>query len=261
MRFGQPIGNSCAVFLVGLAAPSHGPDRKQQSHVIKGLVGAGRPDDIVGVFGFVHFERPEDRGAQAGDTAMLCNQPAQPGALANEPGHEFLERLLLGVDRDFGDGRTLRAFLSVLGAGQHLLARLLQHLGGGAFVEHLEVRRNPRLEREAAQKRLAESRDGQDLHAARRVQDPREELPGARAHDGIGRIVEQLGQVFGQLLLVHGRPARQAVGQPVRHLRRRSLGEGQAEDACRRRTVQHQAQHPVGQHLGFAGPRRGGNPD
>ena len=196
---------------------------------------------------------------------MVRDQAAQSGALPDQPGHELLETLLLGVDRDLRDGRVLTvlgtALGAVLGPGQHLLARLLQQLRRRAFVEHLEVRRDARLQGKAPQERLAEGVDGQDLHAAGRVQHPREELPGAGQDGGIGRVVDQLAELLDQILLGQRRPARQAVGQAVGHLRRRRLGEGQAEDARRRGAVQHQAQYPVGQHLGLAGARRGGDPD
>ena len=121
---------------------------------------------------------------------------------------------------------------------------------------------HPGLERKAAQQRLAEGVDRRDLDAARRVEHPREELPGVamyRPRAGCGRSALTSSCASAPVGIVV-QLARRCV-EPVGHLGRGGAGEGQAENARRVGAVEHQRQQPVGQHLGLAGARRGRDPD
>ncbi len=76
-------------------------------------------------------------------------------------------------------------------------------LAGGLVVQHLEAGRDPRLQREAAQQLLAETVDGLDPEAARRLQRPGEQGPGQ------GRVRWRLvdpGKAGRELVVVEHRP-------------------------------------------------------
>ncbi len=146
-------------------------------------------------------------------------------------------------------------------AGEDGVAGCCQQLVGGALVHHVELRGEVRFQGEAAQQRLAEGVDGLDLHAAGAVHHLGEQPAGAGPHVGVGAVAGQVGEVVFQAGVGERRPAGQRVVDADRHFRRRRLGEGQAEDARRLGSGQHQAQHAVGQHLGLAGAGGGSDPD
>src|SRR3546814_3116791 len=78
-------------------------------------------------------------------------------------------------------GERIRQGAAVLCGGQNGIARRLDQLGGAALVHHLEMRRDPRFQRKAAEQRFAEAVDGLDLEAARRLQHLGKESAGALA--------------------------------------------------------------------------------
>ena len=66
-----------------------------------------------------------------------------------------------------------------LAARQHLLLGLAQQIGRGARLDHLEMRHDAGLEREALEQRLAEAVDGHDRQPGRQVEDLREQAARA----------------------------------------------------------------------------------
>jgi len=139
-------------------------------------------------------------------------------------------------------------------------AGLDQQLGGAALIQDVEVRGDAGLERKALQQRLAEGVDGLDLHAAGRVEHAGKE-PARRAPAILARRrVRQREQALVKLAVRHRRPPLQLRGDAVGHFRGRGLGEGQAEDARRRRSAQQQAEDAVRQHGRLAGAGGGIDP-
>ena len=141
-----------------------------------------------------------------------------------------------------------------------LVLRLAQQRRGLGLVHHLEARRHAGLEREALEQGLAEGVDGQDLDAARRIEHAREQPAREAALLGLRHRVDQRGDLLAERLVVGHRPAAELHGEPVAHLRRRRLGEGEAEDALGPHAVEQQARDAVGQHLGLAGAGIGHDP-
>jgi hypothetical protein len=129
-----------------------------------------------------------------------------------------------------------------------------------ALVQHLEARRDARLQREALEQRLAEGMDGQDVDAARRVEHAREQAAGDDTLGRFGRAVDQLADFLVQLGVRHHGPAAELPGQPVAHLGRGGLGEGETEDALGLDAIEQQARDAIGQHLGLAGAGIGFDP-
>ncbi len=130
-----------------------------------------------------------------------------------------------------------------------------------AFLEHLEARRDVRLEREAPQQQVAERMDRLDLEPSRRLQRPGEER--ARPVERLGRDLAGLPEVRqggAQRRVVEHRPGPERPEEPVLHLRRGGARVGQAEDLARLGASQQEARHPVGQHPGLAGAGVGRDP-
>ena len=75
-----------------------------------------------------------------------------------------------------------------------------------------------------------------------------------------GALPMTLAQVPAQRGVVHQGPLAEPGRDPVDHLRRGGLGEGQAQDAGRRGAVQQQPQHAPGQHMGLARAGAGADP-
>ena len=110
--------------------------------------------------------------------------------------------------------------VSFRAADQDILAGVAQQFAGVGLVHAPEVRRDAGLERKAAEQRLAEGVDGLDLHAARRVEHPREQLARARISVGVvGRPAEQRRRCRRELGVRQRRPVGRAVwrcGSPSR---------------------------------------------
>jgi hypothetical protein len=99
--------------------------------------------------------------------------------------------------------------------------------GGAAFVEHGEMRRHPRLHREAFQQPFAEGMDGLDLEAAGNVQGAREQ-PSRRGPLRRAAAMAECDELRLQRHVGQCRPAAKPVEHPLLHLGRRGAGEGQA---------------------------------
>ena len=149
------------------------------------------------------------------------------------------------------------------GARRSIVARVEQQLGGAALVHHVEVRRDARLEREAAQQRLAEGVDGLDLHAARHIEHAREQPARAACVVAAVALADQRAQLRAQLRVVRGRPSRPAFAHAcgIAISAAAALVKVRQRMRGRRRAVQQQAEHAVGQHRRLAGAGGGRDPE
>ena len=200
--------------------------------------------------------RKTERRAQlpdlAGDAARL-DQPGADGiALLDEPGERRLLHLIAGRGQHRAKRRAEIAAGVGGGACQHGAAGVGDQRGGAALVEHLEVAGDVRLEGKLVEQPLAEGVDRLDLQAAGRVERLGEQAPRLGQCRRAGNIAFKLLDAFGQRRVVEGRPCAKFGEHPVRHLRGRRLGEGQAEDARRVGAGQKQADDAARQHVGLA---------
>ena len=116
------------------------------------------------------------------------------------------------------------------------------------------------LEREHVQQTLAQGVQGLDLEAARRFDGTGEQAPRHFQQTAGGRFAGQFGEFGRQGGIVEGDPAPEGAEHPDRHVRGGRLGEGETQDACRRRAVQQESHDAVGENLGLSRPRIGGDP-
>ncbi len=192
---------------------------------------------------------------------MLGKRSRQTRPLARQLGHEIGEALLVHFSADHAERPGKRSVGVIARAGENVVARLGHQLGGPALVEHPEMRRQPRLERESAQKRLAEGVNGVDLEPARRIQHAGEESTRLGEAIGVRPGAAQRLQLRREPVVVLDRPLAQAVGKPDRHLLGGGLGEGETQEPLRRRAGKQQIEHAIDQHLGLAGTGRSRDPD
>ena len=194
------------------------------------------------------------------DRAVCRDHRLEAAGFGGDLGHQVSETGLAQVADDGGKGIGQRPAAAV-GIGQHLLQGALAQVDGLPFLHRLGVRGDVRLQREAAEQRLAERVDGLDIEAARRVQHPGEQRAGTVALLGAGFLAEQPAQRLFEAGIVGRRPVAQASGEAVGHFGGRRTRVGQAENAARLGAVQHQPQHPVAEHLGLAGSGGRSDPD
>ena len=138
---------------------------------------------------------------------------------------------------------------------------LAQHQPALAIVEHVEMGRNIRLQRELVEDRLAKGMDRLDFQPARRFQRLGEELAGLGQPLGRGRTLFERLQLLGKRVLARDGPGPEALEDTICHLRGRRLGEGKAENLGRIGAGEEQANHPLGQDMGLAGAGIGGDED
>ncbi len=202
-------------------------------------------------------------GAEQGGQAILRIASSRR-AHGRAGAHGIADQLVDGGRRHLvGDPRERRAERPggavrlgdrvALGPGhQRRLARV---------VSHLETRGNVGLEGKQVQQPLAEGVDRLDLQAAGRLYGAGEEP--AREQQGLGPGIGGARRPHGraQALVVEVGPGGKRVEDARRHLRRRRLGEGQAEDLRRRRAAQQQADDALRQYVRLAGPGIGRDPD
>ena len=144
------------------------------------------------------------------------------------------------------------------GVREHVLARLGQGVLGVAIVNQAEVRGERCFQREAAQQRLAEGVDGADLHAAGEVEHRCEQGTGG-GQDLAGWLDVEGAEFGGQKGVVEGDPFAEGILEAHGHLGGSGLGEGEALDAFGLGAGQHEAEQAIGEELGLAGTRRGGD--
>jgi hypothetical protein len=193
--------------------------------------------------------------AQAGHAVAAADAGGDAFALA----HQLAQHAGEVVGRD-QRGQQFEVLRRCLPGRQHRFPRVREERRRFRVLQHRELRRQPGLQREGAEQGLAEGMDGGDAHAPRQLQHLREQPARAAAERLARRAAERL-ELRVQPRVVGAGPGAEAAGEPRLHLRRRRLGEGEAEDAVRRLALlQQEAQHAVGQHLGLARAGRGSHP-
>ena len=256
---GQPAGDFRRLPGVRRTAVFQRPRRLREPIAVEPPFGAG-----LGV---------ERRLARAGVEAGIVVEPAdrrryrrpvlqevaQPPALAQELAEQCGEIVRPAERREQRQFFGIRAAAG-FGIGQHPVAHAVQQGALVAFLDNPEVGRHAGLQREALEQGLAEGVDRLDAHAARHVQAGREQGAGARRLGRDRRPAGYLLQILAQRRPVHQRPAAEPGRDPVDHLRRRGLGEGEAQDARRGGAVQQQPQDAPGQHMGLARAGAGAGP-
>ena len=209
-----------------------------------------RRSDDFGPARRVNPERSALRGFERGAEGERAGQPLPVRLQRRDVPAELIRR---------GESRQpfqRRPQCGRVGGGEHVLPRLGQRILGIAVVHELEMRRQRRLEREAAEQGLAEGVDRADAHAARQVEHRREQRAGAHS-SVVGGFHLQAAEFLVERRVRQRHPAPEGPLQPQRHLRGGGLGEGQALDALRLRAREHQPQQPVGQQLRLPRPGRG----
>ena len=139
-------------------------------------------------------------------------------------------------------------------------ARSPEQIAGFALLQDAKARRDIGFERKEVQQTLAERVNGLDLEPARRLDRPREQLArevevGLRGPGRAGTY-DRVREVF---VRKRGPPA-QFLEHPRRHVGRRRLGEGEAENGAGLGLGEQQAQHALHQNVRLARTRVGGNP-
>jgi hypothetical protein len=144
------------------------------------------------------------------------------------------------------------------GPDQHLGQRLARQQLLLAPLQRPKAGHQPRLGREGGEQALGEGVDGLDPEAAAGgVEHPGEEPAGAGAGLGAEILPERL-ELGGEIDVLQPNPISQPAMDPIRHLGRARLGEGEAQDRGRIGAVQQQPEHPRGEDVGLAGAGRGG---
>ena len=251
-RVFEPGGDRRAGFRVGFPARKKRLRRARQTLAVERVPGAGGGEDRLPGLARVEAEIAVRRRFDAGQRRR--GQRLDPAALAREVRHQPVELALAAAPGDDAEGPGERRPGRPPGFGDHRIAGPAQGLSPGAFVHHPEMRIDPGFQRKTAEHGLAEGVDGLDLHPARRVEHFEKQRPRPGHGVGIGRCFEKRRQRVFELGVGQNRPAAERGENPVGHLGRRRAGEGEGEDARRRRAAEQQPQHPVGEHLGLAGP-------
>ncbi len=165
--------------------------------------------------------------------------------------------------------RQTGEILASVGARQIIkrpsLAQLVENFvaqqAGGAIVKLGEQRRDPGLERKAAQQAGTKAVDGLNPQAARRLDRARKQASGGGQRLVCqGAVNPKFDQLGAQAIVVQHGPTAKALEQAVLHLAGGGLGVGQAQNPPRIDAGQQQPRHPVGQHPGLARTGVGGKP-
>ena len=163
---------------------------------------------------------------------------------------------------EFVEGRCDRAVgVGKDGVGQ-VLAGLARQGPGAGVLQHLEARRDPGLQREAAQQGLAQGVQGLDLQPARRLQRPGEQAAGGGEGlrgDAAGVAAVEVGERLFEGGVLHQGPLAQLLEQTALHLGGRRLGVGHAQDGAGLDPGEQQARHAVDQGGGLARAGVGGD--
>jgi hypothetical protein len=225
-------------------------------------VSASNVEDAVAAFGLDRRVdvalRKAEGAAEHRFHALARRQRGHGGSLARAAHQEgfgpafaqaVAERLHVGdeaaVARRFGADQEI----GQCRAGELLLLPALQRPEAG---------HQPRLGREGSEQPLREGVDRHDPEApARGVEHAGEQAAGLRELVRPGLLAER-EQLLPELGILEPHPISEAGMDAIRHLGRARLGEGEAQDRGRIGAAKQQPQHPRGQHVRLARPRRGG---
>jgi len=259
-RIIDPGADDRGPFLVAGRAVIEGAASPRQRCFIEGAVTAGGGQQRLGGIAGRQTEEGPHGLAQGADRAVGGDEVAKPAAVGRQFADDAVDAGLVYQFGQMADRPGQPGVAAVEGADQGGGAGLGQQLGAGPLVDDLEMRRHRRLQRELAEQRFAKSVDGADLEAARRVQYLGKQAPRPHRLRLLGLPSQEICQVVLQGGVRHQRPGTQPFAQPVGHFGGGRLGEGQAEDAPRRRAGQQQPADAVDEDAGLAGAGVGRHP-
>ncbi len=167
---------------------------------------------------------------------MAFEQPPQLRLVAGQVADQIVKRFFRPVAPDGlaggGKGRLIG------GPVQHPVAGLPHQVAGLTVIHHLKMRRDGCFQRKPPQHGLAESVNGLDFQAARRVENLGEQDPRTACLIQRRRHAEKFLQGRRQRLVAQGGPLAKRLVDAVRHLGGGRLGEGDAQDGFRTRPVE-----------------------
>ena len=257
----QPAGKHLTVPGFGLRTllerlRRHSQAKLIESRVTDRLFGQAR----YGVAGR-QTERIADPIAQGHGPSRPVQHAPQPAPLSGQRRNQIRKFELVDMFGYFGEGIGQFGVPGLLRFAQNMRLGKGERFLRIPFVHQRKVGRDLRLDGKSAQQRLAEGVYGLDAHPPRRIQDRREQTPGAAAGILVGLPAGQRRQRVSEFFVRQHRPLTELFGDPAGHFRRCRPGERQTQQALRRRPFEQQAQHPVGQHLGLARAGRRRYPD
>jgi hypothetical protein len=163
--------------------------------------------------------------------ADIDDKTAQGVALGNDIAEQRFQRRLTSALQDGGKGIAKAGFTTFGGAGDHLAARFGDERSFHLAVEQFEMASNIGFKRELVQHRFAESVDGLDFQATRRLQRPRKQASGALKAAGARIFAVELLDSLSQLIIWQRGPTRQVLEDTRCHVGSGSAGIGEAQDA------------------------------
>ena len=256
----EPLADQSAVPSIGRTTPRHGVGHMAQpfDEGVGKIAGRGNNGRLVFV-GIQPERLANGRGDSGEGVVEPMEQPLQSRALNGQSPRHVTE----SVFRHMGRQMVERVGERRIGSrpDENTVPRLVEEFRGRPFVDHRKMRREPRLQGESRQQRLAEGMNRLDLEATRRVQHAREQPSGPFQLVVGRRPSHQILERAMELRVLADRPTREIAIKPVGHLGRRGTRERQTEDPARRRAVQEETQHPVDEHARLSRSRGRRHPD
>ncbi len=191
---------------------------------------------------------------------MIGDHARKLRALAQHGIDHLADVIARGEPGDLGEGVAEHAFAVRRRVPHGRVESGAPHQCLLALVQHGEMRRDLRLEREALQQALAKAMDGVDLEPALGLERAREQAPRDAQLVLVGRAPHQRRKLLVQNLGLADRPVGKHLEQAVLHLRRRRLGVSQAKDRLGPEAREQQPQAPLDQDRRLSCPGIGRNP-
>ena len=181
-------------------------------------------------------------------------------------GFSAAERLLQKVIE--GEGAALSRHQVELGHAvrgraqrrERPVARLEHEEASLVLVDDLEMRRDIGLERKQPQQTLGEGMQRLNLEPARRLDRAGEQLPRESELRRAWRRRTAFDDRLREGLVRKARPSGELGEDTLGHVGRRGLCVGQAQDLRRRRSLEQEPHHPLGQDMGLAAAGVGRHP-
>jgi len=257
----------CEIELVGGFLNLHAAFPVGERHIVlhgcrrQSRQGPAAPGDILQALPGFQAERIGERRAKPAMRVRVGKEAPDRRTLADNVSEQPVQPALVGDAEHVVEGFCEHRAALGLGCTEQGAPRLGQQARGGLVVQHAEMAGDIRLQRKLMQQRFAEGMDRLDLEAAGRFERAREELPRLGKLQPVRKRAFHLRDLAGQRFVIERGPVRQPFEHAVRHLRGRRLRVGKAEDRGGPRAGQHQADHPLGQHVRLARSGIGGHPD
>ena len=209
--------------------------------------------DVGAQFLGADAERPRQLRERRGKPARAVDPSREHVALLDRLAHEFAQSRVGGGRERRSERAPERAVARGRRIEQHGERRTIEQIEAAALVQHGEIGGRSCFEREALQQPGAKRMDGLDLQSARHFERRSEQLARPRTRCRIEAADADAAQALIERFVVERDPAGELSEHAVRHVRRRRLGEGEAEDFCRIDAVEQQPDHPLRQHMRLAG--------